>query len=150
MPVFMDVSMADSFDPWRALGEIPGSRSRSVRYLPTADRTIFSKIRLGVLFVMAWWSGGAQQSFRRLKAVLSELDPDGRLELVIVDTDGATDLHASPEFHGQLHGWGEVAWIRKGQVLRTSGIGPHPECIEAYTRELLMGSSEPSATIHPN
>lgn len=45
--------MTKSFDPLKALGELPGSHASGLRYLPTADRSVFSTIRLGVLFVMA-------------------------------------------------------------------------------------------------
>ena len=41
-----------------------------------------------------------------------------------------------PEFAGKLHGAGEAAWIREGWIVRTSGLGYHPECFEPYTRQL--------------
>jgi hypothetical protein len=132
--------VAEPFDSVQALGEIPASHAGRVRFLPEADRSIIRSIRLGVLFVMAFWSGPARQGFARLKQVLAALDPHGRLELVVVDTDGCPDLYETPEFAGKLHGWGEVAWVRDGEVVRTSGLGYHPECFEPFTRELLESS----------
>jgi hypothetical protein len=129
------------FDPIRGLGEIPASHSGRVRFLPTADRTVFSTIQFGVLFVMAWWSGHARRGFAELMRVLAALDPGGRLEVVVVDTDGCPDLYECPEFAGQLHGWGEVAWVRGGRVVNTSGVGYRPECFEPFTRELLTSGN---------
>jgi hypothetical protein len=139
--------MAEAFDPLKGLGELPASHAGRVRLLPTADRSVFGTIRLGVLFVMAWWSGPSRQGFAQLKQVLAALDPGGRLEVVVVDTDGCPDLYECPEFVGQLHGWGEVAWVRDGRVVRTSGMGYRPECFEPFTRELLASApdTEPGA-----
>lgn len=131
-----------TFDPVRGLGELPKSHLDRVLFLPAADRSVFGSIRFGVLFVMAWWSGGALQGWAALKKVLAALDPGGRLEVVVVDTDGCQDLHECPEFAGQLHGWGEVAWVRDGRVVRTSGIGYHPERFAAFTSEFLAMGPE--------
>lgn len=138
--------MAEAFDPLKALGELPASHAARTRFLPAADRSVFGTIRFGVLFVMAWWSGPSRQGFFKLKQVLAALDPGGLLELVVVDTDGCPDLYECPEFVGQLHGWGEVAWVRGGRVVRTSGMGYHPECFEPFTSELL--ASPPDAEPH--
>jgi hypothetical protein len=129
--------VAEEFDHVKALGELPVSHAGRTRFLAEADRSVIGPIRLGVLFVMAFWSGPSRQGFAKLKDVLAAHDPGGRLEVVVVDTDGCPDLCDAPEFAGQLHGWGEVAWIRDGRVVRTSGMGYHPECFEPYTRQLL-------------
>ncbi len=107
------------------------------RFYPEADRSIISTIRYGVLFVMAFWSGSARLAFAELKRVLEAADPDSRLELIVVDTDGCPDLYELPEFVGKLAGAGETAWIRDGRIVHTSGLGYHPECFEPYTRQLL-------------
>ncbi|MDY3557454.1 hypothetical protein R5W24_006645, partial [Gemmata sp. JC717] len=143
--------VAEVFDPLKALGELPASHASRTRFLPTAERSVFRTIRLGVVFVMAWWSGPSRQGFAKLKRVLADLDPGGRLEVVVVDTDGCPDLYECPEFVGQLHGWGEVAWVREGRVVRTSGMGHRPECFEPFTRELLASApdAEPGAAPDP-
>jgi hypothetical protein len=132
--------MAERFDPIKALGGLPASHIERVRFLPTADRSVIATIQLGVLFVMAFWSGPARQVFAKLKQVLEAADSSGRLEVVVVDTDGCPDLYEAPEFAGQLHGWGEVAWVRDGRVVCTSGTGYHPECFEPNTRQLLAST----------
>jgi hypothetical protein len=129
--------MAEPFDRLKALGEVPASHADRMRFLPEADRSLIGTIDLGVLFVMAFWSGPSRLAFAHLKQVLSAVDPDGRLELVVVDTDGCPDLYEMPEFDGNLHGYGEVAWVRGGRIACTSGLGYHPECFELNTRELL-------------
>lgn len=134
--------MAEASDNLKRLGELPRSHAARIRYLAAADRSVFGTIQFGVLFVMAWWSGPSHQGWFKLKQVLTALDPNGRLEVIMVDTDGCPDLYECPEFAGQLHGWGEVAWVRCGQVVRTSGTGYRPECFEPFTRELLASTPD--------
>jgi hypothetical protein len=111
--------------------------AKRTRFYSEADRAVLATIQCGVLFVMAFWSVPARSAFQQLKRVLEAVDPGGRLELVVVDTDGCPDLYDLPEFVGKLHGVGEAAWIRAGQLVRTSGLGYHPECFEPNTRLLL-------------
>jgi len=129
--------MGDSFDRVRALGEIPRSHAPRLRFLAEADRSVISTMKLGVLFIMAFWSGSSRLAFAELKRVLAELDPTGQLELVVVDADGCPDLYDTPEFLGKLHGAGETAWIKNGKIVCTSGLGYHPECFAENTRPLL-------------
>jgi hypothetical protein len=107
------------------------------RFLPETDQHVIAGIRRGILFVMAFWSGPSRQAFAELKRVLAQLDPGGRLELVVVDTDGCPDLYEHPAFVGRMHGAGEAAWVVDGQVVCTSGLGFNPKCFEPYTRHLL-------------
>jgi hypothetical protein len=130
--------MDDSFNRIRALGEIPSSHASRLRFLPQTDRSVIATIDLGVLFVMAFWSGPSRKGFAELKRVLAETDPTGRLELVVVDTDGCPDLYVTSEFCGKMHGAGETAWIKDGKIVCTSGLGYHPECFEGFTRQLLQ------------
>jgi hypothetical protein len=115
----------------------PGLAART-RCYSEADRTVIGTMRCGVLFVMAFWSGPAMQAFAKLKQVLEAADPEGRLELVVVDADGCPDIYDLFESScGVPTGAGETAWVRDGQIIRTSGQGYRPECFEPYTRELL-------------
>jgi hypothetical protein len=129
--------MSTEFDPLRWLDEVAPAGGVRFRHLMTADRSAIQSVSLGVLFVMAWWSGPSIQAFAKLKQALATLDPSRRLELVVVDTDGASDLYECPEFLGQLRGAGEVAWLRDGHIVSTSGLGFRPECFEPNTRMLL-------------
>jgi hypothetical protein len=116
---------------------LPPALAARTQFYRQADRSVIGTIRRGILFVMAFWSGPARMAFAELKRVLERHDTAGRLELVVVDTEGCPDLYDAPEFAGKLHGWGEAAWVWDGQILRTSGMGHHPECFEPFTRQLL-------------
>jgi hypothetical protein len=117
---------------------LPPTLDRRTRFYSVSDRTVLATIQFGVLFVMAFWSGPARQAFEELKRVLEAIDTDGRLELVVVDTDGCEDLYHLPEFaKSKLTGAGETAWIRAGKIIQISHHGYHPECFEPYTRQLL-------------
>jgi hypothetical protein len=106
------------------------------RFLSEADRTVIPTIRCGILFVMAFWSGTSFQSFARLKKTLAQLDPAGRLEVVVVDTDGCPDLYEIPELAGKLHGNGEAAWVSGGQIVCTTR-GENPKAFETFMFRLL-------------
>jgi hypothetical protein len=131
------------FDPLGGLGPIPQSHQGRVRFLAEADRSVIGTIRLGILFVMAFWSGSSRTAFAHLKTVLSEVDPDGRLEVVVVDTDGCPDLYENPEFLGKLHGNGEAAWIDRGRIVAVATGGSAPDAAEVFTRRLLESATRP-------
>ena len=94
-------------------------------------------MQLGVLLVMACWSGPSVMSFRHLMDVISRLDPLEKLEIVVVDADGCPAFYELPAFKGDLHGYGEVAWIKDGVIQCTSGRGFNPSCYEPNTKALL-------------
>ena len=115
------------------------------RYYATSDPGVIATIRCGVLFVMAWWSGPARQAFSLVKATLKRLDPDGRLELVVIDTDGVTG-HVLPGGRSALHGAGETFWVRGGVVIAATGWGDTVLRVDECARRLLgsCGSSDES------
>jgi len=133
--------MAEAFSRIENLYLSPRLAKRT-RFYSEADRAIIETIQCGVLFIMAFWSGPARLAFAELKRALEAVDPGGRLELVVVDTDGCPELYELPEFAGKLAGAGEAAWVQGGQIVRTSGDGYHPECFESYTRQLLKECME--------
>jgi hypothetical protein len=134
--------MPEDFDRRKALGDIPASHAARLRFLEECDRSVIDTLRFGVLFVMAFWSGLSRMGIERFKCVLETVDPEGRLELIVVDTDGCPDLYHVPELRGDLHGYGEVAWISEGRILFTSGRGYNPDCFEPNTRRLLAVSPD--------
>jgi hypothetical protein len=127
----------DEFDRARVLQLDQPPFAGRVRYLPEADRSVLPEIHCGILFVMAFWSVTSFQSFSRLKQALSWHDPCGRLQVVVVDTDGCPDLYEVPELAGKMHGNGEAVWVSAGRVLRTESCNSNPEAFETYTRHLL-------------
>jgi|JI10StandDraft_1071094.scaffolds.fasta_scaffold423616_2 hypothetical protein len=108
-----------------------------IRYLADSTTSVIDEINCGILFVMAFWSGPSIKAFHQLTEILSRLDPDGRLEFVVVDTDGAEAFYEHPAFKQILNGAGEVAWIVDGVIQRTSGLGYNPSCFEPNTKVLL-------------
>jgi hypothetical protein len=124
-------------DRFKSLRALPPSLAGRTRFIAATDRSVIQTIKLGLLFIMAFWSGPSSLGFAKLKQVLTMTDPEGRLELVVVDTDGCPDLYDCPGFKGKLGGYGEVAWIKDGQIVRTTGWGYHPESFEPNTRLLL-------------
>lgn len=124
-------------DGLRSLAKWSSIPLERIRYVPDADAEIVQSIERGVLFLMAFWSGGALQAFAALTEVLSRLAAD-ELEVVVVDVDGSSDLYHVPEFEGKVHGWGETAWIRNGKIIATSGVGLNIECFEPNTTALIQ------------
>jgi len=37
----------------------------------------------------------------------------------------------------KLHGAGEAAWVKNGQIIQTSGLGFHPELFRPFTENLI-------------
>lgn len=111
-----------------------------IRYFPDSTPSLIAEIKHGVLFVMAFWSFPSIKAFNQLTEIVNRLDPPGRLEFVVIDTDGAHGFYEHQDFKGKLHGAGETAWIKDGVVQRTSGLGFNPDCFEPNTRELLAAN----------
>jgi hypothetical protein len=107
------------------------------RYLAEADQSVLQTIHCGILFIMAFWSGTSYTSFSRLKQALTRLDPEGRLEVLVVDTDGCPELYEFPDLKDKLHGNGEAAWIREGRIICTAWGGSHELAFETFTQHLL-------------
>jgi hypothetical protein len=106
-------------------------------FLAGADASIIKKIDRGILFLMALWSLPSAYSFAYLTSVIAALDKSGSLEIVVTDVDGSPELYVVPEFLGSVHGCGEMAWIRNGKIITTSGRGLSFACIEPNTTALL-------------
>lgn len=119
---------------WADQTPIPSSR---IQYYAEADPSLIETIQLGVLLVLARWSGTSVQSFQYLTNVISRVDPLERLQIVVVDADGSPGFYEFPAFKGDLHGHGEVAWIKDGVVQCTSGRGFNYSCYEQNTKTLL-------------
>jgi len=110
---------------------------KRIRYLPDSTPSVITEINCGILFVMAFWSGPSIKAFHQLTEIVSRLDPDGKLEFIVVDTDGAEAFYEHPAFKDRLSGAGEVAWIANGLIQCTSGLGYNPGCFEPNTQALL-------------
>jgi hypothetical protein len=90
------------------------------------------------MFIMAWWSAPARLAWKLLRETLDRLDPEERIELVVVDIDRATNLFKHPSIDRASAGAGEIAWVISGRVVKFS-IDPfhHPDEVEHLTKWLL-------------
>jgi hypothetical protein len=132
--------MASVPDPLKSLGfSDEFLAARRARYVAEDAHFDLATVRCGVVFFMAFWSGYARLAFAELKRVLGDIDPRGRLELVVVDVDGCTQLCELPGLGIRVGmGYGEMAWIREGQTVSVTPPGTCPkECYTAHTRSLL-------------
>ena len=129
--------MIGNLDGLHSLAQYTRLPIERIRYVPDAAERTIRAISRGILFQMAFWSGPAVQAFAKLTEVIARLDPDGLLELVVVDIDGAEGLSAVSDFLGGVRGAGETAWVRNGSVIATSGVGMNVECFVPNTRALL-------------
>lgn len=94
-------------------------------------------MRLGMLFVMAFWSGPSRQAFGKLLEIVREHDSEGKLRVVVADTDCIPEFYKTPPYKGRFHGWGETFWVKDGVVVSDSGVGLNLDCIKPNTLELL-------------
>jgi hypothetical protein len=127
-------------DPMKSLGFTEDFLAhRRARYVGEDKSFAIANVECGVLFFMAFWSGPARQGFAELKQVLAEIDPGGRIELVVIDLDGCTEMHKVPGLSVAMlsGGYGETAWVKDGRVVSTTGRGFHPECFRENTLALL-------------
>jgi hypothetical protein len=112
-----------------------------LRYVADADETTIASIDCGVFVFLAFWSGGACLSYRRLMETL-QAPRAQEIDVVIADHDGTEALWHHPDFVTQtdagvfsrLHGYGETFWIRAGRIVAfTSGKDGYksiPECLD--------------------
>ncbi len=124
-------------DGLRSLAKYSKLPVERINYLPDADETVIRGVSRGILFLMAFWSGSSMMAFKRLTEVLSRLDQNRILELVVVDVDGSPALYQLPEFLGRVHGNGEAAWVRNGVIVTTKGPVAEMERFESNTASLL-------------
>lgn len=133
--------MSDDFRTTRWLAEESGLPETRFRFYPEADELVLGTISRGVLFLFAYWSGPAHMAFKRLSQVVGNLDPNGRLDFVVVDIDGARRICELPDFRGIVHGNGEAAWILDGRIQAVSAARPPTDSshhYEQFTRQLLL------------
>jgi hypothetical protein len=116
---------------------IPVDRFRVVR---SFDALRLSEIRRGIVFVFAAWSVPAVVAFQRFTRIMKSIETR-TLDLVVLDTDCLTQNSAGELFgDGDFTsgGWGEVIWIRDGQVVaRTVARDGSEVFLEEHTKGLL-------------
>jgi hypothetical protein len=129
-------------DKWSKCPEV------EIRYEPNATPETIHKLENGLVFFMAFWSGPAIHSFVTLTEVLQQLQADS-LVLVVVDVDGSKALEHFPEFRGVIDsGSGEVAWVRNGRIVATTGRSLDAESFKDNTLSLLLGTDWKNNLVH--
>lgn len=100
------------------LQRLAGSRTPHWQYYANADASLLTDIDTGLLFLMAFWSGPAKQSFSRLTAALEAFTED-QVSLTVIDVDGAGDLGqvAGLQQIACLYGTGELVLVRQARVV---------------------------------
>ena len=129
--------MTGNPDGLRSLTKYSKLPVERIRYYPDSDESVVREIERGILLLMAFWSVPSVKAFTSITEVVSRLDTDQDLQLVVVDVDGSPALYEIPEFLGRINGNGETAWVRNGKIAFTSGIGTNIECFEPNTKMLL-------------
>lgn len=132
--------MPSDYQTTKWLAEKSGLPETRFQFCIEADESVFATVSRGILFLFAFWSGPAHVSFKRLTQTVAELDPQSRLQFVVVDIDGAPRICESAEFRGRVHGNGEAAWIRDGHIEAVCGYDRRKEAAQDYekfTRRLL-------------
>ncbi|MCA9108933.1 MAG: hypothetical protein KDA52_03210 [Planctomycetaceae bacterium] len=110
-------------------------------YTPEFGPSVIPSVDLGILFVMAVWSGTSQLSIRKLNEVLPPADPDQQCRLFIAASDRLKGLLKIPELKGKLGGNGEIAWIHMGKIVATTGSRFNPDLIGWNTQYLMSLST---------
>ena|SRR6266567_5327869 len=111
-----------------------------LRVLRSFDEVQLARMRRGVVFVFAAWSGSAVMGLQRFTKVMKSFDTRS-LDLVVLDIDCLTEDSASqlfgvPSF--TTGGWGETLWIRDGRIVARELAHTAPEgLIEQHTKRLL-------------
>lgn len=115
-----------------------------VRYVTTADRATLRSIERGVFLVLSGSGSGSRgsgpstlpPSVEMLRAVLAQVEPS--VEVVVAEKRClARDLITLLKLRCDERGDGEVAWVRHGKLIATTGYGFHPEAILPNTQQLL-------------
>lgn len=109
-----------------------------IRYYPISTPAVIEQMGLGVVFVMAWWSGPARSFWLELKKYLTALDPEKRLEIVVLDIDGMREFEKST-LGPTIRGAGELAWVRDGHSVIPGWALWGGDAIRVNTRLFLEG-----------
>ena len=108
-----------------------------IRFYREADADLIRATRRGVAFVMAFWSAYSLRVYPAFIEAVAKADPDGQLEVMVVDNDGVSAWRDTLKLDEIDGGWGEALWIMDGTIVLTSGFGSHPETFEPNTIQLL-------------
>lgn len=111
-----------------------GLSLRRLRYQVSGSLATIRGMCFGVFFIDAPWSGPSRTSFARLTEAIARLDKHRQLELVVVGIDESPGLVGIPELRNRIGGYGETAWVYRGEIMKTATVG---QDVEPNTKDLL-------------
>ena len=112
-------------DDDRLLRYIPEVLRQNLTHVVSPSAATLCVAGEAVLFIVAWWSGPAIEQLQQLVAALVLEDSDGRIRLLVADTDECVQLAQESCLRGRLHGWGETVWLSDGRIVEVlSGKPP--------------------------
>ena len=132
MPIEFDITLGV-----KQQSAIPFERLTVVRRFEDLP---LGRIRRGIVYFFAGWSGPSLFYFHRITQVLTPL-ADTNLEIYVVDIDCVPGDFMMSTF-GHLHpaGSGETIWVRDGRIISVAGayLGPQVDAeVLGRTKELL-------------
>jgi hypothetical protein len=99
---------------------IPFERLTVIRHF---DHLRLARVRRGIIYFFAGWSGLSISHFHRVTKSLASLTDVPYLEIYIVDIDCVPkDFMMSTFGHRHPAGSGETAWVRDGQIVSVVDI----------------------------
>ena len=132
--------MAVQFDILPMLRKRSAIPMERLRVVSRFEDVQLGKIRRGIIFVFAAWSGPAVLGFERFTQMLSEFSASS-LDAVVLDTDcltaeTATQLFGTDGF--RAGGYGETIWVRDGVIIAREVSSDHSASVfREHTRDLL-------------
>ncbi|MDA8746377.1 hypothetical protein N9N28_17275 [Rubripirellula amarantea] len=106
------------------------------RYDADLSATVLPELSCAIVLVNAFWSGPSMKTLVRITNVIADVDVDCRIELVVCDTDHIPDLSREPWALNTHGGYGEIAWVRIGEIVARRDLGRDPD-LHTTIRSLL-------------
>jgi hypothetical protein len=107
-------------------------------FLAFADDDKLPKLKTGIIFIFAVWSGPAIAQFGLLTKILSKLEL-GKFKVFVLDTDTLNIEYLAEQGIKTPHGWGETDWIKNHRIehflARYNEVDT--QTIISYTNDLL-------------
>jgi hypothetical protein len=120
---------------------LPSERWVSYAEIATFD---LSKVEMGVVFLLAPWSGVAQLVLKEFSELIRNLKPEN-VQLIILNLEAMQPDEMKHLFGDVQHGYGETFFVNKGNIVgkvKRPGENRHQE----FTREFgaAFGINEPT------
>ncbi len=81
----------------------------------SSDEEKLPKIKDGIVFILATWSGASIERFILLTEILANMELEG-MKLYVFDTDNLNPEALISQGIGLPQGWGETYWIKNYKI----------------------------------